>query len=678
MHAYRWLLLAAAVSAVVACDRTPNAAQTAETPAAEAPAAAAATSGIDLAGMDKSVKPGDDFDAYANGAWKQGDRDPRRPRQHRRRLLRVREGREAQRRPDPGPGDRPTRPPAPTRARSPTTTPPSWTRPASSSAAWRRCKPALAASTPSPTRAGLSRVLGASAARRRRRAQRHQLLHREPVRPVRRAGARRPVAQRGLPAAGRPGHARPRVLPRPTTRRWPATAPKYQAYIAAHAEAGRHRRRGREGQGHLRARDEDRQGARQRRRQRGRAQGQQPWPRAEFASEGAGHRLDGVLRRRRARSGQQTVIAWQPDAITKLSALVASEPLQTWKDYLALPRDQPQRRPAAQGLRRRELRLLRHARCRARRKQRDRWKRGDRRRPTSRSATRSASCTSSSTSRRRPRPRSQDDGRRTSWPRSAKRIDKLDWMTPGDQGQGQGEDRDTMLVGVGYPDKWRDYAVAGGRGATMRSATTLRAEAVRIPPPDRQARQAGRTASEWWMTPQTVNAVQPAAAERAELPGRDPGGAVLRSERRRRRQLRRHRRGDRPRDQPQLRQQRRGVRRRGPPAQLVDAGGSRRTSRPPPTKLVAQYDAYEALPGLHLNGKQTLGENIADVAGLPAAYIAYHKSLGGKPAPVIDGLTGDQRFFLAFAQAWRGQDARRRAARAGHRRRPRARRGTAR
>jgi putative endopeptidase len=70
-------------------------------------------------------------------------------------------------------------------------------------------------------------------------------------------------------------------------------------------------------------------------------------------------------------------------------------------------------------------------------------------------------------------------------------------------------------------------------------------------------------------------------------------------------------------------------------------------------KLVEQYDAYEPLPGLHINGQQTLGENIADVSGLTAAWIAYHKSLGGKPAPVIDGLTGDQRFFLAFAQSWR-------------------------
>ncbi|CAN5531016.1 hypothetical protein BH09PSE4_BH09PSE4_07200 [soil metagenome] len=72
--------------------------------------------------------------------------------------------------------------------------------------------------------------------------------------------------------------------------------------------------------------------------------------------------------------------------------------------------------------------------------------------------------------------------------------------------------------------------------------------------------------------------------------------------------------------------------------------------------LVAQYSAYEPLPGLHINGEQTLGENIADVAGLTAAYEAYRASLGGKPAPVIGGLTGDQRFFLAFAQSWREKE----------------------
>ena len=67
----------------------------------------------------------------------------------------------------------------------------------------------------------------------------------------------------------------------------------------------------------------------------------------------------------------------------------------------------------------------------------------------------------------------------------------------------------------------------------------------------------------------------------------------------------------------------------------------------------AQYAAFEPVPGAHINPKLTMGENIADFAGVSVAFDAYHASLGGKEAPVIDGLTGDQRFFLAYAQVWR-------------------------
>ena len=69
-------------------------------------------------------------------------------------------------------------------------------------------------------------------------------------------------------------------------------------------------------------------------------------------------------------------------------------------------------------------------------------------------------------------------------------------------------------------------------------------------------------------------------------------------------------------------------------------------------KVEAQFFGYKVLDTLAVNGKLTLGENIADVAGLAAAYQAYHDSLGGKPAPTIDGFSADQRFFLAYGQAW--------------------------
>ena len=70
-------------------------------------------------------------------------------------------------------------------------------------------------------------------------------------------------------------------------------------------------------------------------------------------------------------------------------------------------------------------------------------------------------------------------------------------------------------------------------------------------------------------------------------------------------------------------------------------------------KLGAQYDAYEPLPGLRVQGKLTMGENVADLAGLTVDYEAYKASLGGREATVIDGVTGDQRFYLGMAQVWR-------------------------
>jgi len=72
-------------------------------------------------------------------------------------------------------------------------------------------------------------------------------------------------------------------------------------------------------------------------------------------------------------------------------------------------------------------------------------------------------------------------------------------------------------------------------------------------------------------------------------------------------------------------------------------------------KFGEQYAAFEVVPGSHINPDLTMGENIADLAGVLVAYDAYKKSLNGQEAPVIDGLTGDQRFFLAYAQVWRSK-----------------------
>jgi len=72
--------------------------------------------------------------------------------------------------------------------------------------------------------------------------------------------------------------------------------------------------------------------------------------------------------------------------------------------------------------------------------------------------------------------------------------------------------------------------------------------------------------------------------------------------------------------------------------------------------LAAAYDRFEPFPGFHVNGRLTLGENIGDLAGCTVSHVAYRMSLGGKEPPVIDGLTGDQRFFMGFAQIWRAKN----------------------
>lgn len=231
------------------------------------------------------------------------------------------------------------------------------------------------------------------------------------------------------------------------------------------------------------------------------------------------------------------------------------------------------------------------------------------------------------------------------------RVDTLEWMTPATREKTR-DKIDTLKVYIGYPENWRSY------DALSISADNPLANAIAVEKFDTAFKIAklGKHVdrSEWWMTPQTVNALNiplenalnfPAAILQAPFfdPQADPAhnygaiGAVIGHEI--------------SHSFDNLGSQ-------------FDAQGRMHTWWTPADtahfkaatdRLVKQFNQYQALPGLHVSGEQTLGENIADVSGLTAAYIAYHKSLGGKPAPVIDGLTGDQRFFLAFGQTWRSK-----------------------
>jgi predicted metalloendopeptidase len=231
----------------------------------------------------------------------------------------------------------------------------------------------------------------------------------------------------------------------------------------------------------------------------------------------------------------------------------------------------------------------------------------------------------------------------------SERIDQLDWMTPQTKTRAH-EKLATFTPKIGYPDHWKDYSgLEVGRsdliGNVRRAAQWhWRYQVARLDKPvDRD---------EWQMTPQEINAyynplnneiVFPAAI--LQPPFFDPKadaavnygaiGAVIG-----------HEIGHGFDDQG---------RKFGPDGSLKDWWTQQDadvfTQRV--TKLIAQFSAYEALPGLKVNGANTVGENIGDLGGLNMAYHAYQLSLHGQPAPVIDGLTGDQRFFLSWAQVWR-------------------------
>jgi len=374
--------------------------------------------------------------------------------------------------------------------------------------------------------------------------------------------------------------------------------------------------------------------------------GNNPWTRTDFDTKAPGIDWNAFWTASGVPAGQRDFIAWQPDAITRLSALVASEPLQSWQDWLAfhtinqvtgsLPKAIDDASFGFYG------RTLNGTPA-----QQPREKRGI-------SAVNGALGEAvGKIYAARYFPASSKTEIQTMVKNIVaafdRRIAALDWMAPATKKEARAK-LAVLKVGVGYPDHWWNYPKFDVRaddpvGNAQRARLSLyRYHLAKLGKPvDR---------GEWWMTPQTVNAVNlplqnalnfPAAI--LESPYFDPKfdaaanygaiGSVIGHEIS-------HSFDNLGSDFDSTGR----LHNWWTPADLKRFEGAGQA-------LVAQYSAYEALPGLHLNGEQELGENIADVAGLTASYEAYKASLGGKPAPVIDGLTGDQRFFLAFAQSWR-------------------------
>ena len=174
---------------------------------------------------------------------------------------------------------------------------------------------------------------------------------------------------------------------------------------------------------------------------------------------------------------------------------------------------------------------------------------------------------------------------------------------------------------------------------------------------DRQLKKIGKPVdrSEWGMTPPTVNAYYNPNMNEIVFPGRHFAAAIFQCESGRRDQLRRHRRGHRPRNHHGFDDQGRQFDAQG---NLRDwwTAESAAKYKERADKIVKQYAEYEPLPGMHINGELTQGENIADDGGVKLAYRRVAKGAREKSASArkkIDGFTPEQRFFLGWAQVWR-------------------------
>src|SRR5438270_4397435 len=368
------------------------------------------------------------------------------------------------------------------------------------------------------------------------------------------------------------------------------------------------------------------------------------WRQADFPAKAPG--LDWAEYFRGAGlSHQGSFIVWQPDAFTAESALVASTELATWKDWMAfhvieayggvLPKAIAQERFAFFG---KELSGAQQ--------QRPRWQRGVfivdgllgdvvgqvyAQRYFSPGATAQAEAMVANLIAA-----------------FRKRIDALSWMNEATKTEAKAK-LSTLYVGVGYPETWHDYSNFEVKADDI-FGNLWRGNLAEY---QREVARLGKQVDkkEWSMTPQTVNAVNlplqnalnfPAAILQppffdAKAPAAANYGAI-------------------------------GTVIGHEISHTFDTEGSTFDSKgrlrnwwtPEDLKhfegataqLAAQYDTYKPFPDLAINGKQTLAENIADVAGISAAYDGYKASLGGKTAPTQEGFTGDQQFFIAFAQNW--------------------------
>jgi putative endopeptidase len=372
-----------------------------------------------------------------------------------------------------------------------------------------------------------------------------------------------------------------------------------------------------------------------------------PWAEKDFAAKAPG--LDwAAFFKAASLDNQQTIMVWHPAATTGLAALVASQPLDVWKDWMTFHALDRNAEVLPKAFRDEDFAFNGQVL-------------GGAKQPRARvqiAADAVSGNLGDAVGKLYVAKYFPPEAKARAQAMVAnivaafdKRIDRLDWMSPQTKAKAK-EKLKTLYIGVGYPDKWRDYSglqIVRGDALGNNERSELFAYHQDL------AELAGPVDhTRWRMTPQTVNAVNlplqnalnfPAAILEPPFYDKDADpvlnyggiGAVIGHE----------------------------------ISHSFDDQGSqfdaygRLTNwwtpqdfahfRAAADRLAAQYDAYEALPGLHVNGKLTLSENIADVAGISASYDGYRASLGGKEARAAQGFSGDQRFFIRFGQIWRSK-----------------------
>jgi endothelin-converting enzyme/putative endopeptidase len=368
------------------------------------------------------------------------------------------------------------------------------------------------------------------------------------------------------------------------------------------------------------------------------------WTPADFAAKAPGLDWKAYL----AAAGlahQRQFYVWQPKAFTGESALVASTPLDSWKDWLAFHLLEQYGPALAQPFAQEEFNFEGKVLIGVEQEQ-PRWQRavdlvnddlGD--------------AVGQLYAKMYFPPRAKAEAQDMVAHLIAayhKRLEALTWLAPSTRAEAL-KKLDSLYVGIGYSETWKDYSTYEVKPGDL-FGNVWRAELWKYQYNlDRVGKPVNR--HEWWMEPQTVNAVNlplqdalnfPAAILQPpffdpKAPAADNYGAI-------------------------------GTIIGHEISHTFDAEGSafdaegrlrnwwtvadHQHFEQEAKALEDQYSGYVALPGVHVNGPQTIDEDIADLGGVAAAYEAYHDALNGKPAPRIDGFTGDQQFYIAFGQNW--------------------------